>query len=138
MSKEIEKRIESENWRGARKLIRAALREEPNNHWLVTRLGLTYHEERKYKKALVYEERALALATHCPLVLWDYAGTLDMLGQTKPAINIYQKLASIGAWMERWRVVAPPMWLHAFLRAMSSDSPALKPNDSCRNFLALF
>jgi tetratricopeptide (TPR) repeat protein len=96
VSKEIEKHIESENWQGARKLIRAALRKKPNSHWLVTRLGLTYYEERKYKKALVYEEQALALAPHCPLVLWDYAGTLDMLGQTKQAINIYNKLVRRG------------------------------------------
>jgi len=54
VSKEIEKHIESGNWQGARKLIRAALRTEPNSHWLITRLGLTYYEERKYKKALVY------------------------------------------------------------------------------------
>jgi hypothetical protein len=34
------------------KLIRAVLRKEPDSHWLLTRLGLAYCEERNYKKAL--------------------------------------------------------------------------------------
>lgn len=42
--------------------------------------------------------------------------------------------APIGAESERLPVVAPPIRLHVFLR----DSPVLKTNDSCRNFMALF
>ena len=86
MSKEIEELIDAENWKGARQLIRAALRKEPDSHWLLTRLGLTYYEERNYEKALFYEAQALRLAPRCPLVLWDYAGTLDMLGQNRKSI----------------------------------------------------
>ena len=96
MSKEIEELIDAENWKGARQLIRAALRKEPDSHWLLTRLGLTCYEERNYEKALFYEAQALRLAPRCPLVLWDYAGTLDMLGQNRKAIAIYRKLIKRG------------------------------------------
>jgi len=96
MSKEIEELIDAENWKGARQLIRAALRKEPDSHWLLTRLGLTCYEEHNYEKALFYEAQALRLAPRCPLVLWDYAGTLDMLGQNRKAIAIYRKLIKRG------------------------------------------
>jgi len=96
MSKEIEKLIAAEDWKDARKLIRAALRKKPDSHWLLTRLGLTYYEEYNYEKALFYSGQALKLAPNCPLVLWDYAGALDMLGRTKKAIAIYKKLIKRG------------------------------------------
>ena len=96
MSKEIEKLIAAENWKDARKLIRAALRKEPDSHWLLTRLGATYYEEFNYEKALFHSGQALELAPNCPLVLWDYAGALDMLGRTKEAIAIYKKLVKRG------------------------------------------
>jgi len=67
-----------------------------DDHWLLTRLGLTYYEEHNYKKALFYETQALRLAPKCPLVLWDYAGTLEMLGRDKEAIAIYRKLVKRG------------------------------------------
>ena len=65
--------------------MRAKLKSSPNDHWLLTRLGLTYYEERRYKQALKYELRALAEAPNCPLALWDYAGSLEMLGRTEAA-----------------------------------------------------
>ena len=68
MSKRVEELIEKEDWRGARKLIRSALREEPNSHWFWTRLGLTFYEERRYVEALKHERKALDLAPQCPLV----------------------------------------------------------------------
>lgn len=97
MPKEIEKLIDAENWPAARKLIRVELRNEPDSHWLLTRLGLTYYEQRNYRKALFYVTQAMKLAPDCPLVLWDYAGTLNMLGQNKEAIAIYKKLVKRGA-----------------------------------------
>lgn len=80
----IEALIEAEKWSAARQAIRAKLRSSPDDHWLLTRLGLTYYEEKRYKQALRYSVRALEKMPHCPLVLWDYAGTLEMLGQTRP------------------------------------------------------
>ena len=33
----------AENWSAARKAIRLMLRSSPDDHWLLTRLGLTYY-----------------------------------------------------------------------------------------------
>lgn len=93
----IESLIEVDDWKGARKAIRAALRHEPENHWLLSRLALTYYEEFKYEKALEYETQALSLAPYCPLALWGYAGTLDMLGRQHEAIEVYRRLVRRGA-----------------------------------------
>ncbi|MGD0897889.1 MAG: tetratricopeptide repeat protein [Thermoguttaceae bacterium] len=92
MSEQIEALIAAEHWKAARRAIRRRLRKEPNSHWLITRLSLTYYEERDYETAWTYSQQALGLAPRCPLVLWDYAGTLDMLGRTAEAIAVYRRL----------------------------------------------
>jgi tetratricopeptide (TPR) repeat protein len=76
--------------------VQAQLRRSPNDHWLLTRLGLTYYEQRRYKQALRYELLALAEAPHCPLALWDYAGSLEMLDQTEAALKVYMRLVRRG------------------------------------------
>ncbi len=96
MPAEIEALLAAEDWEAARSLIRTRLATEPDSHWLLTRLGLTYYEQRRYRQALRYEGQALRLAPRCPLVLWDYAGTLDMLGRTSEALRIYRRLIRRG------------------------------------------
>jgi tetratricopeptide (TPR) repeat protein len=96
VAKLIEENMRREDWTKARALISKALRTNKNDHWLITRLAATYYEEHKYRKALRLEERALRLAPRCPLVLWDYASTLDMLGQESKAIAIWKRLLSRG------------------------------------------
>lgn len=93
---QVESLIRAEKWGAARKLIRAKLKNDPDNHWLLTRLGLTYYEERKYKMALRYEDQALVLAPNCPLVLWDKAGSLQMLGRHAEALELYGRLVRRG------------------------------------------
>jgi tetratricopeptide (TPR) repeat protein len=68
MASKIERLLDAEEWSAARRAIRAELRSDPKNHWLLTRLGLTYYEEKDYRHALECERRALAEAPHCPLV----------------------------------------------------------------------
>lgn len=97
MSEAIESRIKANDWSGARRLIRAALRRDPDSHWLLARLGLTYYEERRYAQALKWSEKALAKAPRCPLVLWDYAGDLQQLGRHQEALRIYARLVRRGA-----------------------------------------
>ena len=58
MSKEIELFIHSERWPEARTLILKQLESEPRNHWLITRLSLTYYEQRNYETALNYSKLA--------------------------------------------------------------------------------
>jgi tetratricopeptide (TPR) repeat protein len=96
MSKEIEKLINAEEWRASRKKIRLALQNKPDDHWLLTRLSLTYYEERNYRRALSYNIKAMRQAPTCPLVLWDYAGTLSMLDRNKEAIAVFEKLVKRG------------------------------------------
>jgi tetratricopeptide (TPR) repeat protein len=75
----IEVLIEKERWSETRALLGQALKLEPRHHWLLTRISLTYYEQRLYSDALKYSMRAFAEAPECPLVLWDYAGALQML-----------------------------------------------------------
>ncbi|MFL5305094.1 MAG: tetratricopeptide repeat protein, partial [Polyangia bacterium] len=93
---DIESLVRAEKWGAARVLIRTRLKREPNNHWLLTRLGLTYYEQRKYQEALALHEEAVLLAPSCPLALWDYAGGLQMLGRHRDALDVYRKLVRRG------------------------------------------
>jgi len=88
--------IRGEKWKKARQLIRAELKERPDSHWLLTRLGLTYYEERSYGPSLSYSKKALKLAPECPLALWDYAGSLQMLGRHRMALRVYRQLLTRG------------------------------------------
>lgn len=77
------------NWGEARDFLLTGLVAKPKDHWLLTRLGTTYYEERNYSEALKFAEKAFTLAPRCPLVLWDYAGTLAANGRLKEAVKVY-------------------------------------------------
>jgi tetratricopeptide (TPR) repeat protein len=89
---EIERLIRKEKWTGARKLIERELKITPHSHWLLDRQSVTLYEEKKYQKALAIIEKAYAISPHCPLVLWDYAGTSDALGDSEKAVELYNKI----------------------------------------------
>lgn len=93
----IEHLIAQEDWGSARKAIRQELRRKPDDHWFISRLALTYYEQRKYAKALEHETRALQLSPECPLALWGFAGAKDMLGETDEALLVYERLIRRGA-----------------------------------------
>jgi len=93
---EIERLIAAEDWIGARRKIQQASRGSAPSHWLLSRLALTYYEQYRYKVALKFERRALALAPHCPMVLWGLAGTFDMLERTAEAESIYRRIIRRG------------------------------------------
>jgi len=93
----IEKLIRAEQWLLARKEIETALKTKPDDHWLHTRLGLTYYEMREYSTALKHSERAREIEPRCPLVLWDLAGALQMLERPKEALEIYRGLIRKGS-----------------------------------------
>ena len=92
----IEEAIRCEDWTTARRLIRRALSKSPDSHWLITRLGLTYYEQRNYDRALVYSQQAFRIAPRCPLVLWDLAGTQQMLGRHTEATRVFRRLIRRG------------------------------------------
>jgi len=88
----IDRAMDQEDWEAARRLILEELEKESDDHWLTTRLGTTYYEQRDYAAALKWSEKAVHLAPKCPLVLWDYAGALDMTGREEEAIRIWRRL----------------------------------------------
>ena len=96
MTKEIETFIDDERWIDARTLILKKLAIDAKSHWLWTRLSLTYYEQYDYEKALEYSTIARKLAPKYPLVLWDYAGALEMLQRNKLALRTYQRLIGRG------------------------------------------
>ena len=96
VSKLIEKAIKDDDWIGARRLIKAELKRDPRDHWLMSRLALTYYAQRKYERALHWETKALQEAPYCPLTIWGYAGTLEMLGRQRESVALYRWLLSWG------------------------------------------
>ncbi|MBM4299403.1 MAG: tetratricopeptide repeat protein [Deltaproteobacteria bacterium] len=59
-------------------------------------MATTYYEEHDYKRALTIGQQAHDIAPLCPLVLWDLAGTFDMLGRQHDAIGVYRRLIRRG------------------------------------------
>ena len=92
--KVIEKAVEAEEWTLARRLIKAELRSSPKDHWLMSRLALTYYEQRNYKQSLPWDVAALQEAPYCPLAIWGYAGTLEMMGRLGESLALYRWLLS--------------------------------------------
>jgi tetratricopeptide (TPR) repeat protein len=76
--------------------LRQRLKAEPRHHWVLTRISAEYHEQRKYGLALKYAEKAFAEVPTCPLVLWDYAGTLQALGRHNEALDLYARIVTRG------------------------------------------
>jgi tetratricopeptide (TPR) repeat protein len=89
---EIDRLIAENEWPRARRWIARELRQDPDNHWLLTTLASIYYEERRYKTALQIATRAAALAPRCPLVLWDMSCALDMAGHRDKAIAHFKHL----------------------------------------------
>lgn len=88
----VERLIEEGDWVAVRGRIERELAGEPNNHWLLTQLGVTYYEQGQYKKALDGLLASHRVLPDCPLTLWNLAGTLDALGRAEIAAAIYIQL----------------------------------------------
>jgi len=95
ISIKIDLLFEQENYPIARKILLKELKENPNDHWLLTRISTTYYEEKKYKKALDFSKKAIQFAPDCPLTQWDHAGDLEMTGNLCNAIKIWKRLLSL-------------------------------------------
>jgi tetratricopeptide (TPR) repeat protein len=95
-SDRVERLMSLEKWHAAQELIQQELARLPRGdwmtHWWLARLSSTYFEQDKYLRALDAIQQAATVAPNCPLVLWDLAGSLAMVGNTHQAINIYKKL----------------------------------------------
>lgn len=100
-NKEVQQRIwhhfENNQYDQAIHFIKSKLAFDPEDHWLLTRLGTAYYEKHEYQKALKFCKKALRIKPLCPLVLWDYAGTMSALGKKREAIKTWKKIANRGA-----------------------------------------
>jgi tetratricopeptide (TPR) repeat protein len=62
------------------------------NHIELVRCGNRIHEDRKYRAALPYFERALEVAPRCPVAAYCKANTLHMLDRDEEAYAILKRL----------------------------------------------
>lgn len=85
----LETLLQQGAWEEARKQIEQELKRRPDDHWLLTQLGVTYYEQGRYRESLDPLLKSLKIVPDCPLTLWNVAGALDALGKPKPAISIY-------------------------------------------------
>ena len=88
----VETLIREGLWEDARALIERELAGQPENHWLLTHLGVTYYEQQRYSDSLRPLLASLEIVPDCPLTLWNIAGALGALGKPKEAIRIYTSL----------------------------------------------
>ena len=84
----VEALLLREEWEKARKRLQKELAGDPDNHWLLTQLGVTFYEQGQFLDALKCLRSSLEIVPDCPLTLWNLAGTLDSLGKTRVAIPI--------------------------------------------------
>lgn len=92
MKTDVEHLMQTENWTAARSSIEKQLHHKPDDHVLLTRLAAVFHELQEYERSLRCSERARQLSPSCPLVLWDFAGTLQMLGKHADALEMYREI----------------------------------------------
>ena len=64
-------------WGEARRLLEKEREKSPDNHWVLTQLGVTFYEQHRYEEALAWLLASLKIVPDCPLTLWNLAGTLD-------------------------------------------------------------
>jgi hypothetical protein len=92
----IGRAFDAEEWTRARRLIRAELRSTPKDHWLMSRLATTYYEQRKYEESLYWNAMALQESPYCPLAIWGYACSLEMMGRPGESLSLFRWLLSWG------------------------------------------
>ncbi len=76
-------------WVTARKLLEEEREKDPTDHWVLTQLGVTFYEQRRYQEALQLFLASLKIVRDCPLTLWNAAGALDSLARHDEAVHIY-------------------------------------------------
>jgi tetratricopeptide (TPR) repeat protein len=78
-----------DEWEKARQLLERERQKDPHDHWLLTQLGVTFYEQKRYEESLQLFLASLRIVADCPLTLWHLAGTLDALGKHTDAWRIY-------------------------------------------------
>lgn len=89
LTKRINEFLDREAWDEARELLQREREREPENHWVLTQLGVTFYEQRRYEEAMELFQESWKIVPDCPLTLWNLAGTLDALGKPAEAVKQY-------------------------------------------------
>jgi predicted Zn-dependent protease len=76
-SEQIWRLFQSGAWLKARKLLEAERKKEPENHWLLTQLGVTFYEQRQYAEAHRLFLASQKIVPDCPLTLWNCTYSID-------------------------------------------------------------
>lgn len=88
--------FERKKWKAAQRVIERALENLPEDapirHWWLSRLSAALYEQHQYADALENARLAESINPKCPLVLWDMANALDMLGKEREAIAVYSRI----------------------------------------------
>lgn len=84
--------IMTENWQAAKKILENELKNEPEDHFLLTQLGEVFYEMHEYEKAIQLTEKAYTLAPDCPLASNNHAVALYMNEKNSEAIEIWEIL----------------------------------------------
>ena len=74
LNKRINSLFQQNAWKEARKLLEIEHEKDSEDHWVVTQLGVTFYEEKKYRDALQLFRKSLEIVNDCPLTRWNLAG----------------------------------------------------------------
>ena len=105
LTSKIDDLFRREKWQEARRLLERKREETPNDHWVLTQLGVTFYEQRRYEDALQLFLASRKIVRDCPLTLWNLAGTLDSLENYADAMRIY-----VWLYLNKTSPDADPCW----------------------------
>ena len=88
-NEQIDRLLAEGQWAAAGALLEKQREADPENHWVLTQLGVTLYEQRQYDDALKLFQASLKVVPDCPLTLWNLAGTFDAIGNTANAMTVY-------------------------------------------------
>ena len=81
--------FDREDWPIAEKILVAERKTFPNDHWVVTQLGVSIYEQQRYEEALETFRASESILPSCPLTRWNLAGALGALDHCEDAIRYY-------------------------------------------------
>lgn len=87
--------LNNNQYEQVKKLIEEELSEEPDNHWLITHLGLVYLEEGKHLQAINYLIKSDKICPDCPLTLWYLGAANFEANKVEEAIDFYKQLLNL-------------------------------------------
>jgi len=82
-------------WAAAARIAERLLRAEPDDHFFLVTRAMCDHERFRYSSALMWFDRAFAVAPSCPSVLYNRANTLHMLRRNQEAYEILVPLSKM-------------------------------------------